>query len=222
MATIGDLANHTLQRLQEDPNAPIFWTEQEVLDAVVEAMNEAALLSGVVQVAQSAPITLPTNTNIVNMPTNAVCLLRVLGPNMIRKTEMFTLDQMNRYWENDTGPQITAWFPFGVNQFGIYPKLTAQQQVQVSYLAYPVTVAPPYAGTETVPFQEEFLDALEQYAAHVLRIKEGGNDFAISQMQYTQYLDTMKRLSLFQTRHDSIVFTRSVGAPVRVQKIEVR
>jgi hypothetical protein len=32
----------------------------------------------------------------------------------------------------------------------------------------------------------------------------------------------MKALSTFQARHDSIVFTRSVGAPVRIQKIEVR
>jgi len=222
MTTIGTLANHTLQRLQEDPNAPVFWTEQEVYDAIAEAMNEASLITGVVEVAQTTPVTLPTGTNFVAMPANAVCLLRVLGPNMIRKTEMFTLDQINRSWENDTGTQISAWFPVGVTQFGIYPQLSVEQQVLITYLGYPVTVAPPYTGTETVPFQEEFVDALEQYAAHVLRLKEAGNDFFLSQTQYQQYLGTMKALSTFQARHDSIVFTRSVGAPVRIQKIEVR
>ena len=118
--------------------------------------------------------------------------------------------------------QIQYWFPVGVNQFGIYPQLTVPQQVSISYLAYPVTVSPPYAGTETVPFQQEFIDGLQEYAAHVLRFKEAGYEFQASQTNYQEFLDTMRQLSVFQSRHDSLVFTKAVGAKVRVNPVEVR
>ncbi len=223
--TISTLAVSVQQRLEEEPQgAPgIFWSYQnEVLPAVVEAMNEASLLTGVVQTVQTAPVTIPANTTWLPLPQNAIALIRVLGPVYLRKTSVFALDNLNRYWRNDTGAELQSWFPLGVTKWGVYPQLTAQQQVMVTYLAYPVTVPPPYTGNETVPFQIEFTESLEQYASHVLRLKEAGQDFAASQGIYQAFLATMRTLDAFETRHDSLVFTKAVGAAVQVNPVEVR
>jgi hypothetical protein len=230
MSTLAESAVQVFQRLEEDPAAPVFWTQYEVYNALVEAMNEAALLTGVVQVAQSAPLVLPINTNYVAMPAGAVAMLRITGPSAVQKTEIFTLDQMMPGWElaggADADPpiqQIQYWFPVGLDMFGIYPQLTAEQKVLITYLAYPVAESPSaYTGNETVPFQQEFQDGLESYAAHILRLKESGQEFQASQIVYQEFLDTMRALNVFQARHDSLVFTRAVGAPVRVVPVAVR
>lgn len=225
MDTISTLAYAVQSRLEEEPQGPpgIFWNYQnEVLPAVAEAMNEASLLTGVVQTVQTAPVTVPVNTTFLSLPKNAIALIRVTGPVYLRKTSVFSLDNLNRTWENDTGSLLQAWFPLGVTRFGVYPKLTAEQQVLVTYLAYPVTVAPPYSGTEAVPFQLEFHESLEQYAAHVLRLKEAGQDFEASQGVYQEFLATMRTLDGFETRHDSLVFTKGVGSAVQVNPVEVR
>lgn len=223
MDTASHIADRVQQRLEEPIGTGTFWNRtNEVLPAVMEAMNEAALLTGVVQTVQSTPITLPTGTNFVSLPTNAMALLRVNAPVYIPKTSVFALDNLNRTWENDTGTQIKSWFPLGVTKFGIYPQLTVQQQITVVYLAYPVTVAPPYTGTEPVPFQDEFHESLEQYAAHVLRLKEAGTEFQASINIYQSFLETMRTLDAFETRHDALVWTRSAGMSVRVTPVEVR
>lgn len=221
--TTNTLAAAVQNRLEEPAGPGIFWSyENEILPAVVEAMNEASLLTGVVQTVQSAPITLPTGTNFVTLPQNAIALLRVLSPAYTRKTSIFTLDNLNRYWQNDQGPAIDCWFPLGVTRWGFHPQLTAEQQVMVTYIAYPVTVPPPYSGNEPVPFQTEFEESLEQYAAHILRMKEAGQEFEQSQTIYAEFLQTMGYLDAFETRHDSLTFTKGVGAAVRVNPVEVR
>lgn len=230
MATINDIAVRVLQRLEESTTAPVFWNlQQEVYPIIVEAMNEAALLTGVVQVAQTATLTLPAGTNYVAMPQNAIAILRLAGPPAVKKTDVYTLDQLCPGWENEGGAgvnpavqQIQYWFPLGVSQFGIYPKLTVPQKVKLVYLGYPVTVSPPYTGLETVPFQTEFLDGLEEYVAHILRLKESGYEFQASQTNYQQFLTMMRDLNVFQARHDSLVFTTAAGARVRVNPVEVR
>lgn len=308
MTTMADIAGRVQQRLEEVVGPPgVFWDYQnEILPIIAEAMNEAALISGTVQVAQNATLTLPINTTYITLPANVIALLRIVSPpSAVQKTDLYSLDQMLPGWQtvggtgmlvalvsvsrvslvttavtatahgyskgqkvdvggvlNNTfngggftvmtvpsptsftyanaGPnatstggntnssstpqiqQIQYWFPLGLNQFGVYPQLTVPQQVSISYLAYPVTVSPPYTGTETVPFQQEFIDGLQEYAAHVLRFKEAGYEFQASQTNYQEFLDTMRQLAVFQSRHDSLVFTTAVGAKVRVNPVEVR
>jgi hypothetical protein len=223
MDTASHIADRVQQRLEETVGVGTFWDRtNEILPGVMEAMDEAAVLTGVVQTVQSTPITLPTGTNFVSLPTNALALIRVNAPVYIPKTSLFALDNINRTWENDTGTQIKNWFPFGVTQFGIYPQLTVQQQITVVYIAYPVTVAPPYTGSESVPFQEEFHESLEQYASHVLRLKEAGYDFYASQEIYQEFLTTMQTLDVFETRHDGLIWNRVTGMGVMVNPVEVR
>lgn len=223
MTTTGTLAATVQSRLEEPAGPGIFWSlENEILPAVVEAMNEASLLTGVVQTVQTVPITIPANTNFLPLPRNAIALIRVLGPVYVRKTSLWALDNLNRSWETVIGGYAQNWFPLGVTKWGIFPKLGVEQQVMVTYLSYPTTAPPPYSGSEPVPFQTEFHESLEQYAAHVLRLKEAGNEFEASQTIYQEFLATMKTLDAFETRHDSLVFNKGVGSAVRVNPVEVR
>jgi hypothetical protein len=222
MDTTNTIAAAVQSRLEEPAGAGIFWSYQnEILPAVVEAMNEASLLTGVVQIVQTAPITVPINTTYLPLPINALALLRVQAPVYLRKTNIFTLDNLNRTWQTEKGPQLKSWFPLGVTNWGVYPQLTAEQQVIVTYLAYPVNAGPPYTGNETVPFQSEFDESLEQYASHILRLKEAGADFEASQTLYQEFLKTMLTLNAFESRHDSLTFTRGAGASVRINPVEV-
>ncbi len=230
MTTIGQLAVQVLQKLEENITTPIFWDLQfEVFPILVEAMNDASLLTGTVQVSQSALLTIPANSTFITMPQNVVALLRIAGPTAVKKTDVYSLDQIMPGWEamggasaNPPVQQIQYWFPVGLNQFGVFPQLTVPQNVQIDYLAYPVTVPTPYTGNEPVPFQLEFQDALIDYAAHVLRLKESGYEFQASQAVYQDFLDTMRALTAFQSRHDSLVFNTATGARVRVNPVEVR
>jgi hypothetical protein len=115
-----------------------------------------------------------SQANILDMPSDALALLRVDGANGISFDKMFVWDLDRHYpgWELESGPQAKAWFPFGLRQFGIYPNLTAPQQVVLTYIAFPVASARPYNGTETVPFQAEYADGFEDYAAAMARLKE--------------------------------------------------
>jgi hypothetical protein len=217
-------------RLEEDPlTNGEFWKRQpEIYPLIVEAMNEAALITGYVQTV-SQQFTIPASTNYVAMPKGWISILTIRGPQAVRKTEIYALDKLMPGWEGVGGAsalppvaQIQSWFPVGLTAFGVYPQLTVPQQVIITALAYPVIVAPPYTGTEIVPFTTEYLDGIESYAASCARYKEAGLEMETASAEYQQFLTTMKELSGWMDRHDTLVFSRSVGSPVRINPTMVK
>jgi hypothetical protein len=116
-------------------------------------------------------------------------------------------------WEQaEPGTQIVAWFPLGVSGFGIYPKLTQEQNVVMDFIQCPINESRPYTGNETIPLQAEFTDILSKYAAAELRAKEGGAEAEEADTVFQEYLAEVKDLSLFQQRVDSLVFSSAYGA----------
>ncbi len=224
MATIADLENAVLQRLEEDTASPKFWSVQdEIRPFLVEAMSEIALITGEPEIRRSALFTLTTNTRIFPVPTEFIALLRMEGPKFIEKVSLWELDQMVPDWEGEANAdQPKAWFPIGLTRFGLYPKLTADNQVFLTGVALPVTAARPYAGTEAVQFQEEFQEGFTEYAAHVARLKEGGNEFVQSIKQYDRFLSRAEELSHFAIRKGSLRFSRAAGVPAKITDVEQR
>lgn len=108
----------------------------------------------------------------------------------------------------------------GLTQWGIFPKLSADQRVVLTYIAYPVAKAPTYDGSEVLPFQDEYYQSIENYAAHVLRLKEAGQEFEVSQASYQEFLDSMQSLSRLQERRDNLVFSKTMGAALRTNVVE--
>ncbi len=241
MPTLSDFLPDVLGRIEEQmpPNGPVFWSlTDEVYVQMVYSMFEAALVTGTVQNI-SIPVTLPPDTTYFNVqggqtgygtggygagpyggslvPQGLLAPIRMRAPYPIRKTTQKALDDMNPGWQQaPPAAQIKAWFPLGVSMFGIYPDLNQDQTVIMDFIASPVNKHRPYDGTEASPFQHEFNDLITKYAAAMLRSKEGGVEAEEADTTFKDYMDTLKDLSLFQQRLDSLVYSANYGMKVGV------
>lgn len=226
MATISSLEVDVQNQLEETADdVGIFWSvANEIRPALVEAMNEATLITGEPQFrAVSAPFPIPTGTVFtpLALPNDAVALLRVEGAGSVafQKYSVWDLDRHFPGWEVATGPSPLAWFPFGLGQFGIYPNLTAPATVILSYVQMPVTTAPPWDGTQVVPFQPEYFDGFKDAAQHYLQLKEGDPEFSQSFGPYNRFLASCERMSNFAWRKNSLRFSRAGGASSAITQI---
>lgn len=230
MASLSDLADQTQDKLEETRGPGIFWNRQlEVYPAVVEGMNEASLITGDPELL-SLNVTLNPggfSSNfppfVYQIPQTAILLVRMdaVGQGAIKKVFACDLDRNTPGWEGQTGLMIKRWFPIGMTMFGVWPTLVAPQIVNMTLLSFPVTVSPPYTGTEQSPFREEYNDAFSEYAAHICRLKEGGVDFQESIPQYQSYLDKMVSLTKFAARRGLSRFTR-IGRQVKVNDVVLK
>lgn len=129
----------------------------------------------------------------------------------------------NSSWENDTsvtGP--LRWAPIGMTMFAVHPAPSVPVQVNINAVAYPVAEPWPYNGSEVVPFQHEFHDAIEEYAACYLRLKEGGTETMNGVKLYDSYLARTKRMTEIQDRRDPVLFTPSYGAVAGINALPRR
>jgi len=223
LATLSDLSPLVQNRLEEPVGPGIFWDLQdEIFPFLVEACNEALLITGLPQVRSAVPFTLAANTRLFALPSPAFVLARMDGASVVAKTSFWALDQDDYQWESETGPTPVQWFPFGIGQFGIRPLLTAPVQVFLTTINVPVPTARPYTGAESVPFSVGFREGLVNYAASVARLKEGGKDFTEGFAFYEMFLSKMVELSKFGDRISKLRFTRSSGVPAQGSDTEIR
>lgn len=201
----------------------VFWSiKNEIRPLIVEAMNEATLISGLPQIRSSTLFTLAANTRLFTLPSPAFVLARMDGAGVIGKTSFWALDKDHYTWEKETGPAPQRWFPFGIGQFGIWPLLTADVQVYLTTINFPVTDSRPYTGAEPVPFSIGFQESLANSAAAIARLKEGGKDFVEGLKYYESFLTKMVELSKWGDRISKLRFTRSVGVPAQATDTEIR
>jgi hypothetical protein len=247
VSTISDLEVLVQDRLEEvRDGVGVFWSvKNEIRPLLVEAFNEATLISGLPQVRSGVPFTLTPNTRLFTLPSPAFALARMDGPGTIEKTSFWALDQDDYRWEEEgepgdslyssglygsglygmgagTGSNPLKWFPFGIGQFGIFPILNAEYNVFLTTINLPVPVSRPYTGAETVPFSLEFLEGLVNSASAVARLKEGGRDMVEGLKFYEMFLTRMVELSKFGDRISKLRFTRSVGVPAQQSDTEIR
>lgn len=220
------LAGNVQDRLEEPRGAGIFWNlTTEIYTGLVEAMNDMMVLVG--RPTQSVGITfnLAPNTVWQQVPKGIFLISDIYGATKpLRKVSVFSMDYVQASWgaewECDTsaaGP--VRWGPVGMTQFFVHPAPSVPMSVTMNAIAYPVAERWPYNGTEIVPFQHEFHEALEMYCAHYARIKEMGAEFQTSMVLYQNYLSLCERMSMIQDRQDSLVFSRSLGAVAGVNPI---
>jgi hypothetical protein len=229
--TLATLLPDILGRIEEE-NPPVFWNETyEVLPALVDAMFDAALITGTVQ-AVNVPITLAATTTYfslqnntdIGIPAGVIAALRLKAPYPIRKTTLKGMDDTFPNWENAApGSQLVAWGPLGVSSFFVYPQLASPVTVMMDFLVSPVNVPRPYTTAIQVPFLTEFTDLLPMGAAVMLRAKELGAEVEEAAQVLNDYMGQLRNLSLYQSRLDALVLTSSYGAKagVQTQKREV-
>lgn len=226
-APISFIQPQVIARLEET-NPPVFWDlNYEINSAITEAINDLMLLVGRPTQTVQQIVAITPNTPWQTMPNGVFCMTNLYSTaGEIYKMTQFDVDyaQINwgSDWENDIGLNIDTWWPLGFNMFGIHPSLPAAAQVQVTGIAVTTTEAWPYDGNVQIPFQRDVFDALEMYAAHYCRLKEGGNEFTDTYEMYKSYLGLAQRLSEISDRRDPYIFTRTLGAQVGVNPVTQR
>lgn len=225
------LAGQTQEKLEEPIGNGIFWDlNAEIYPAIVEGMNEAALITGDPEVRPTTPITL-TPGGIGNgfppfvyaMPPTSLLIVRIdsTAGTAISKVLACDLDRNVPGWEGQTGPAIKRWFPVGMGLFGVWPALTAPQQVMMTVLGFPVPVNSSLYPTTLSPFRDEYNDGFTEYAAHICRLKEGGVDFQESIPQFQSFQDKMVSLTKFAVRRGISRFTK-LGRQTKINDVVVK
>jgi hypothetical protein len=223
MARLQDLAVRVYDRLEEDTfGAPIFWGTDETNAALVEGLFEAALISGEPQVRRTQPIAIAANQTLQPMPPDSIAIVRIESGGVLYKTSVWDLDQMVPDWEQKSADAATHWFPVGLTQCGVYPKLNAPTNAIFTVVAVPVAPALTYTGAEVIPFQEEYLSAFPDYADHVMRMKDSMQSFIDGFADYGKFLQSMSDLSKFGYRKGSLRFSRAVGSVSQVTQRETQ
>jgi hypothetical protein len=228
LSTISNIETLVQQRLEENPDdVGVFWLVQpELRPLIVEAMNLATLITGDPQITLNTTTTIGTSTVFTpnEMPAGALALLRVTYQGVpLQKVFVQDLDRHYPGWETVTPAAVPRfWFPIGLTQFGIYPNLSISANVGLSYIGLPVTVYRPYTGAEAVPFQDEYREAFEDYAAAIARFKEGGMEWDEAVPVLNRFLSKMEEMSNFAYRRGSLRFSRATGAMSNVSEVRVR
>jgi hypothetical protein len=224
MSSLNDLADRTQDKLEEPRGAGTFWSRaNELLPYVVEAMWETTLITGEPEL-RGTPFTVTANTTLQSMPSGSVAIVRIEGGNGVelKKESVWGLDRMIPGWQAETGNDLKFWFPVGLSNWGVYPLLNASIQVILTYLALPITATRPYAGTEAVPFQDEYSGMLVDHASAIASVKEGGEEFKQGLVRYDAFLARAELLSKYGVRRGSLRQSMSMGPAVRVTPVEKR
>jgi hypothetical protein len=227
MATISDIAPQVIARLEET-NPPVFWQlNTEIYSGIVEGINDLLLLVGRPTNTVNLPVTLLPNTIWQPMPPGMFCITDIQGPGSAAwKMTMFDMDytqsSWQSSWENDLSDSFQRWFPVGLTSFGIHPAVSVPQPVTITGIQLVTTEAWPYDGTVVFPFHDEFIAAVEKYAASYCRLKEGGNEFFESLALYQEYLGDAERLTEIEDRRDPYIFGRNLGVQAGVKQTSQR
>jgi hypothetical protein len=212
----------------QDPEA-VFWDLYlEVYPALVEAINDLMLIIGRPTTIYSQPVQLNPLICWQPMPENMLALTNLRTNSQgLWKTSLHTMDYTQSSWGSgwttDTGPVPLRWGPVGFSYFFVHPAPLQTITLTVTGIGYPVpqAVFPP-TGEETVPFHDEFFQALELYAAAYLRLRELGDDAQEGVELYQQYLQLAQRLTKIEDRRDSLVFSQAFGVPNALSKVTLR
>ena len=225
-STLAQLAPAVGARLQ-DPSY-VFWQYQyEVLAGLEEAVSELLLIIGRPTVIYNAPLQLTPNTCFQPMPAGVLCLtdLRTITTRLW-KTTLHALDytttSWTSSWESDRAAVPARWAALGLNYFIVHPAPLQPITVNITGIAYPFLDGWPPSGEELSPFHKEIDQALQLYAASYTRMKEIGNDAMEGFSLYQAFLEIGQRLSLIEDRRDSLIWTRSIGAPTAPSQVSHR
>lgn len=220
MATvpISTLANNIQSRIEEQAGSNGAWwsRELEIFSAVAEAMNDLMVLVGRPTQIVSTPFTLVANQCFQTVPKGVLAITDIQGATgNLYKINLYDFDYLQTYWGSgwtqDVGPRAKEWAPVGFNMFVVHPACSTPQTVNLTAIQYPITDTWPYAGTETIPFHDEFFVALEEYGAFYCRFKELGLEFQEGLRLFQSYLNNAKRLTEIENLRDPLIFSSGFG-----------
>ena len=152
-----------------------------------------------------------TVPDTLTIPTMVWCEKRAL-----RKISLARISQQFKNWITDTnltaGP-ISRWVPIGLTKFAIHPQDSADGRLlEVTGIA---KVTPLVGANDTVDIEDEWADALVDYALSRIRLKEGGTRFASDSIIYNQLVSKIKPALLWQSMKFHAYFVSKETEPAQ-------
>jgi len=226
---ISVLAENTQSRLEEVPGSSgAWWSAQfEIYSAIMEAQNDLLLLVGRPTQTVNIPFTLVPNSVWQVVPKGLLLITDIQGfSSPLYKINLWDIDYLMTSWGPDWTQDVDnaayRWAPIGFNLFAIHPAVATAQTVNITAITYPTTDVWPYTGAETVQFESNYFQLIEEYASFYCRVKEMGGEFQEGMKLFDQYLLGAKRMSAIQDLRDPLIFSSGYGASQRVSPTTMR
>lgn len=171
MVTIDQMASNALSALGEDPNAPVYWTRGEVIQAAQWGVRFFCGLSMCYE--KSLTVTIPVGLAIdirTLIPDFLFPFRLQAGGKRLRTIDFAKLGARDEQWPAATGTP-THYRLGGISNLTLYPPAGAA--VTLEYAAEPTT-----AAGDTIQVPDEDLRAIENWTVACARWKQGGQELA--------------------------------------------
>ncbi len=196
----------TLQQLERrvwdglDSNDQMF-PEGNVRSVLNEGARRLNLLVAFRQVTVPVPGATVANQLIYRTPSEVVIPLRVYFEEVeLSKASLRQVATKFRTWATDStatrGP-VTRWAPIDIRQFIIHPRdAVGGQLLEVNGIARWVPLVEP---TDTITLDDQYCDALVDYCKSRIRLKEGGQPFALASVAYQEFIRKTKAWTVWES-----------------------
>ena len=178
----------------------VLYTVPEIDAALNEGYRILNVFVGLNQGSVSVPGNSVAGQLIYQTPAPILIPLRVtVDGRMIQRVSLANLARTYRSWASDTtaklGP-IQRWASIGINQFVIHPADAIGGKV----LSMTGVVEPTLLVNtgDVVQLEDEFVQAIIEYAGHRTQLKAGGAEFAASSLLIQQFWHLLKQRSVYQ------------------------
>ena len=195
--TLGDIDARLLGGRLE--NNSLFFPQAERYRAINSAVKVLNLFTGFLQ--RTVTIYVEANRAIYDVPTGILVPARIeIDGVFLDKCGLYDLSHSHPTWLTDTsattGVPTYQWSPIGISKFALYPAPSAGGGLlQITGIAEPT---PLVSTSDRISFPNEFSDAVEDYAAHLLQIKCGGAIAAQAMVLYSQFMSRANELKRFK------------------------
>lgn len=194
------ISNLIVTQIDDNPAAPVSVappvsgpnvTPPEVLAAINEGQQLAALLTLCLEITASYPLTTacwclprPTLTDLI------VPLRFTLAGVRLRPSTLANLEAQNSAWQATPGtPERYAML--GVNLLAVTPQLTAGATAQMTYAQSPAALV---NDADVPAIAETYHHSLVDYGVYKVRLKEGAQGLARGLKRFELFLDDMTKL----------------------------
>lgn len=211
--TLQEQIDRIVERLDEVPGAPVFWTNTEIVDALNEAQRFFALLTLCLE--KTANLTIAPATayhKIISHSTTPIAdfMLPLRAAIQGRRLKTRTIHQLNlenQFWARTSdvaitfpdltrGPKPTTHYAIlGCDLLAVYPQDDEGATLVLTYAASPVLMT--LADTLVSPeIPVEYHPVLPDFAIYLLMHKVGGQEFANEIPRLKTFLDEANRLAM--------------------------
>jgi hypothetical protein len=186
MVTIDQMASNALSALGEDPNAPVYWTRGEVIQAAQWGVRLFCALTMCYE--RSVTVTVPAGVAIdirTLIPDFLFPFRLVANGKRLRTIDFAELGARDEQWPLATGTP-THYRLGGISNLTLYPPTGVA--LTFEYAAEPTT-----AAGDTIQVPDEDLRPIENWTIACSRWKQGGQELAKEMYRMQTFVMAMRR-----------------------------